>query len=431
MRSFPTAAKALLLLLLWTGCRDAPQSESDEAAAFDTSGADLRTGAMVLAERGFDLIAGRRVGLVVNHTAVVDTAHLVDRIAGTDGIELTALFGPEHGLRGDADAGEQIEDGRDARTGAPIYSLYGSTRKPTSAMLQDVDVLVFDIQGVGARFYTYISTMGLSMQAAAEQGIPFVVLDRPNPLGGAYVSGFMLEPGLESFVGQYPIPMAHGLTVGELAQMIVGEAMMEGLENLDLHVVEVEGWSRGMLWPETGLPWIAPSPNIPDFETALVYPGAVLFEATNASEGRGTLQPFKQLGAPWVDGEALADTLNARGLAGVRFEAIQFTPESIEGMDSSPKLEGILLEGIRYVVSDAGTFRPVAAGIHVLHAFYQQAARRGAGEFEIRPDRLARLAGTERLYEMLQQDASPEDIAASWESDVEQFRQARQAYLIY
>ncbi len=435
MRSWPIAAKALFFLILTTGCVDEPRTVPDESpntmAAADTADAVVRTGAAVLDDRDFDLLEGRRVGLVVNHTARVDTAHLVDRLAGGSDVQLTALFGPEHGLRGDADAGEQIEDGRDVRTGAPIYSLYGSTRKPTPEMLEEVDVLVFDIQDVGARFYTYISTMGLAMQAAAEQAIPFVVLDRPNPLGGEYVSGFMLEPGQESFVGQYPIPMVHGMTVGELARMIQGEGMMEGLADLELQVVEAEGWHRAMLWPETGLPWVAPSPNIPDVETALVYPGAVLFEATAASEGRGTRQPFKQVGAPWADGDALADTLNARGLAGVRFEPVTFTPESIEGMDSNPKLRGRALEGVRYVVTEPEAFRPVAAGIHVLHAFHHQASERGADEFAIRPDRLARLAGTERLYDMLMDGASAESIAATWESDVDDFRELREPYLLY
>lgn len=433
------------MLLVWTGCteepgsRDAPggatasgaESADGRTQSGDPAEAVVRTGAEVLAGNGFELLEGRRVGLVVNHTARVGDRHLVDLVAESPDVELTALFGPEHGLRGTADAGERIEDGRDPRTGVPIYSLYGATRKPTPEMLEDVDVLVFDIQDVGARFYTYISTMGLAMQAAAEEGLAFVVLDRPNPLGGEYVDGFVLEPEFKSFVGEYPIPMAHGMTVGELARMIRGEGMMDGLENLDLHVVEMEGWRRDALWPETGLSWVPPSPNIPDFETALVYPGAVLFEATSVSEGRGTRQPFKQIGAPWADGEALASALNERSLPGVRFEAAVFTPESIEGMASNPKLLGERVEGIRYEVTDRDAFRPVAAGIHVLDAFHRQAVERDAPEVVSRADRLARLAGTDRLFEMIREGARPDEIVATWEGEVEAFRSLRQSYLPY
>ena len=426
----PTCTVIIVLFLLLLGCEppDAEPTVPPRVAA-DTTAA-VKTGAQVLAESGFEHLAGQRVGLVVNHTAVVDTTHLIDLLHAAPNVELAALFGPEHGLRGTADAGETVDDGIDDRTGAPIYSLYGSTRKPTPEMLDGVDVLVFDIQDIGARFYTYISTMGLAMQAAAETGIPFVVLDRPNPIGGATVSGFVLEPEQTSFVGQYPIPIAHGLTVGELAQMILAEGWLEGLENLDLDVVPVEGWSRTMLWPETGLPWIPPSPNIPDFETALVYPGAAFFEAASASEGRGTETPFLLLGAPWADGQALADTLNARGLPGVRFDPAQFTPRSIEGMSSNPKLEGVTLDGIRYVVTDAVAVRPVEAGIHVLHAFYQQAQSQGH-EFLARPEWLDRLGGTPRLREHLTSGARPEAIIAAWNDEVDVFVQQRRPHLLY
>lgn len=431
MRWWPTASAVFFVGAVLAGCDVRAPDAAREAAGRDSVETAVRTGAVVLAESDFELLAGRRVGLIVNHTALLDTVHLIDVVAGAPDAEITALFGPEHGIRGTADAGAEISHGRDVETGAPIYSLYGETRKPTPAMLADVDVLVFDIQDIGARFYTYISTMGLAMQAAAEQDIPFVVLDRPNPLGGEFVSGFVLEPEHESFVGQFEIPMVHGLTVGELARMIQGEALMDGLEDLQLHVVEMDGWNRSMLWPETGLPWIPPSPNIPDFETALVYPGAVLFEATSASEGRGTRSPFREVGAPWADGEALADTLNARALDGVRFEAATFTPQSIKGMAARPKLEGEALQGVRYVMTDAAAFRPVEAGIHVLQAFYQQAQRSGISDFVSRPEWMARLAGTDTLVHMLRSGASPDEIAETWSDDVEAFRRARTPYLLY
>ena len=416
----------ILVALILLGCT------SEAPGAADTGGGEaepVKTGAQVLVESGFAALAGKRVGLVVNHTARVGEAHLIDLVHDAPNVELAALFGPEHGLRGTEEDGVEVADGRDDRTGAPVYSLYGRTRKPTPEMLEDLDVLVFDIQDVGARFYTFISTMGLAMQAAAEADLPFVVLDRPNPLGGAYMAGFVLEPEHTSFVGQYPIPIAHGLTVGELARMIRGEGLLPGLETLQLDVVAMQGWQRAMLWPETGLPWINTSPNIPGFETALVYPGACFFEATAASEGRGTETPFTLLGAPWADGQALAAALNARGLPGVRFEAAAFTPRPIESMDTKPKLDGQALEGIRYTITDAAAFRPVEAGIHVFHAFYHQAP--DVDGFLTRQPWLTRLSGTTRLGTMLAAEAEPEAIIAAWQDEVAAFREQSRAYLLY
>ncbi|MEM1128287.1 MAG: DUF1343 domain-containing protein [Bacteroidota bacterium] len=407
------------------GCVEAPATPPEPSAS---STSPTRPGAKVLADRGFDLLAGQRVGLIVNHTAVIDTVHLIDRVAAHPDVTLTALFGPEHGLRGTADAGEKVDDGLDDRTGVPVYSLYGATRKPAPESLEGLDVLVFDIQDIGARFYTYISTMGLSMQAAAEAGLPFVVLDRPNPLGGTQVDGFVLEPAHTSFVGQYPIPIQHGMTVGELAQMIQGEGWLPGLDSLDLRVVPVAGWQRAQRWPDTGLSWIPPSPNIPDFETALVYPGTCFFEATAASEGRGTYAPFVQVGAPWAEAEALARTLNAQDLPGVTFEAASFTPASIGGMASSPKLQGEAVQGVRLRVTDAATFRPVVAGLHVLDTFAREA---GEGAFLTRPDWLTRLAGTERLGLMMDEGRSVEAIVAAWADETERFLADRQPYLLY
>lgn len=418
-----------------SACDGETYSPGDDAradAAYPTSdSAVVSTGAELFAANEFAELQGKRVGLIVNHTARVDTSHLVDLMHAVDGVEVSALFGPEHGIRGSADAGAKIDDGRDSATGAPIYSLYGATRKPTQEMLENVDALVYDIQDVGARFYTYISTLGLAMQAAAEKGIPIYVLDRPNPLGGNYVSGFVLEDEHESFVGQYPIPAAYGLTIGELAAMIRGEGLLPGVSDAELHVISMEGWQRDMLWPETGLPWIPPSPNIPDFETALVYAGTVLFEAVSASEGRGTETPFTLLGSPWADGGALADTLNAAGLEGVRFDSASFTPRSIEGMSSNPKLMDEDLQGIRITVTDPDAYRSVEAGIHILHAFLQQAEDAGEEDFFSRPESLARLSGTNRLFEMFENGSSPEEIIDSWQSEVDEFRRQREPYLLY
>ncbi|MDE2771565.1 MAG: DUF1343 domain-containing protein [Bacteroidota bacterium] len=388
----------------------------------------VRTGADVLAASNFDRLDGKTVGLVVNHTALVDDEHLINLVHAAPNVRVGAIFGPEHGLRGTAEDGEAVSDGKDLLTGAPVYSLYGATRKPTSTMLAGLDVLIFDIQDVGARFYTFISTMGLSMQAAAEAGIPFIVLDRPNPLSGAYVSGFVLESDQESFVGQYAIPVAHGLTVAELAMMIQGEGLMPGLESLELEVVSMEGWDRSMQWPDTGRPWVATSPNIPRFDNALVYPGTCFFEATSASEGRGTLTPFLQVGSIEVDGRRIAEELNKKSLPGVRFEGVEFTPSPLSSMDSAPKLNGQTIRGLGITVTDRKSYQPLEVGIHILHAYYH--ASPDADQFLSRPEWLARLSGTSRLLEMLA-SLTPEAIIASWESDTATFTQRSEHYYLY
>ena len=412
------AAKVLFLISCLTGCGPS------------ASQVRVRTGAEVLAARQFDVLQGKRVGLIANHTARIDTTHLIDLLVTAPGVELVALFAPEHGLRGTAAAGEEIQDGRDVRTGLPVYSLYGAVHKPTPEMLANIEVLVFDVQDVGVRFYTYISTLGLAMQAAAEAGISFVVLDRPNPLGGENVSGFVLEPEQASFVGLYPIPIIYGLTIGELARLIQGERLLPGLENLKLTVVPLEGWRRSMQWPDTGRPWIPPSPNLPTFDAALAYAGTCFFEAVAGSEGRGTALPFLQIGTPWVDPQALADTLNARSLPGVRFLPATFTPQPRPGAPQ-PRYQGQRLYGVRLVITDRRSFQPVETGIHLLHAFYHQTPPAQQARFIERPQWLARLAGTDRLYTLLQQGASPETIIADWHQAVTAFQEQRRPYLLY
>jgi uncharacterized protein YbbC (DUF1343 family) len=279
----------------------APATAGNPSSQTTASRQPVRVGAEVLAASEFARLAGKRVGLVTNQTGRVHDEHLADLLARSPGTKLAVIFAPEHGFRGAAEAGATVKDGVDARTGVPVRSLYGALKKPTPAMLRNVDILVFDIQDVGARFYTYISTMGLAMQAAAAARLPFLVLDRPNPLGGEYVSGFALEPSLASFVGRYPIPIVHGLTVGELARMIAGESWLDGLGGLALDVVAVEGWQRSMRWPQTGRAWVATSPNIPTFDSALAYPGIGVVGELAVNEGRGTPTPFCLFGAPWLD----------------------------------------------------------------------------------------------------------------------------------
>jgi uncharacterized protein YbbC (DUF1343 family) len=452
MRLLPSLLLLLPAGLVAAGCGNAPSPPGstgarDTTATATDDDAPVQTGAERWAADGFQRLRRARggdrptrVGIITNHTALIpptdsaaadSTTHLIDALDAADGIEVGALFGPEHGLRGTASAGQEVADGTDEATGAPVFSLYGDSRKPSQEELDGLDALVYDIQDVGARFYTYVTTMGLSMQAAAEAGIPFYVMDRPDPLGGEYLGGFVLNDEQRSFVGKYPVPMAYGMTPGELARMIEGEAWLSGLDGLRLRVAELGGWTRGMTWQETGLDWTAPSPNIPGPATAQVYAGAVLFEATRASEGRGTDVPFRLIGTPWADGAALADTLRARDLPGVRFEAAQFTPTSREGA-RDPKLAGQQLQGIRQEVTDAAAFRPVETGIHVLHAFHQQAGRNGTQDgFIDRPGWLAKLAGTAALGRMLQRGARPPAIIAAWREDLRAFRERRQPYLLY
>ena len=421
-RSRMTAFGALCLgLLVVAGCQ--PRSTSPS----------VQTGAEVLAANDFQALDGERVGLIVNHTARVDTAHLIDRIARAPNVELGALFGPEHGLRGTAGAGEKIADGRDERTGAPIYSLYGDTPRPTADEMTGLDALVFDVQDVGARFYTYITTMGLAMQAAAEADLRFVVLDRPNPLGGRYVSGFMMEPAHQSFVGRYPIPVAHGMTVGELARFIKAEELLPGLQDLDLTVVSMQGWSRDMQWPDTGREWVPPSPNLPTWKTALVYPGMCFFEGVRVSEGRGTDHPFLQIGLPWDRDAAssVVKTLQSRSVPGVSFDTTTVTPTARPQAAPSPRFEGQTLHGFRLRVTNRRDIRPVELGIYALHAVYQRAQAEGDTAFVSRPEHLTRLAGTQQLQSLLAKGASPDSIIASWENGIAQFRERRRPHLLY
>jgi uncharacterized protein YbbC (DUF1343 family) len=402
-------------------------------AASATAGASasvqLQTGAGLLVEADFVSLAGLRVGLIVNQTSVVDGRHLIDLVDHSDNVELAAIFAPEHGVRGIADAGEIVADTTDESTGVPIFSLFGRTQRPTAAMLAGVDVLVYDLQDVGARFYTYISTMGLAMQSSSEAGIPFVVLDRPNPLGGETVSGFVRDPDQSSFVSQYPIPSVYGMTAGELALAIKGEAWLGGVGDLDLRVVEMEGWDRGQRWQDIGLDWVAPSPGLPSDTSALVYPSTVPFEATILSYGKGTNLPFAQVGAPWLDGAALAEVLNQSGLPGVIFEPTRFTPTPT--IAPNPRLSGIELTGVRVVVSNAETYRSVETGIHMLVALQHAADGAGIGSIIDRPVTFDLLVGTRRLRQAISSGSTAEEIIDGWADETEIFQELSSPYLLY
>ncbi|MEQ1650809.1 MAG: exo-beta-N-acetylmuramidase NamZ domain-containing protein, partial [Hyphomicrobiaceae bacterium] len=326
----------------------------------------LITGAEAWQSANFAPLNGKRIGLITNQTGRLGNEHLVDVLARSTNIKLVSILAPEHGFRGQAEAGVKVKDNKDPKTGLPVLSLYGQTRKPTPAMLKGLDALVFDIQDVGVRSYTYISTMGLAMQAASEARIPFVVLDRPNPLGGDYVSGYVLEPALKSFVGQYPIPIVHGMTVAELASMIKGERWLPGLDNLDLSVAKIEHWSRTMRWHETRQTWIPTSPNVPTFASALAYPGVGLVGETLVNEGRGTPTPFQLFGAPWLDAKRAAAKLNSTRFYGALFSAETYTPRSIPNVAADPRFKDQTIPGVRLTSTDVNTFHPLESGIHAL-----------------------------------------------------------------
>jgi uncharacterized protein YbbC (DUF1343 family) len=388
----------------------------------------VKIGAEILIEKRLDLIKGKKIGIVTNHTGILpDGRHIVDVLNEIEGVKIVALFGPEHGIRGEVPDGKSISHGVDAKTGIPVFSLYGEVKKPTEEMLKDIDVLIFDIQDVGARFYTYISTMSYCMEACAEMGKKFIVLDRPNPIRGVYVDGPILEPRFKSFVGLHPIPVAHGMTVGELAKMFNDEGWLKNAVKADLTVVKMENYSRKMWFDQTGLPWVKPSPNMMTLKTAIVYTATCFIEGTNVSEGRGTQHPFEWIGAPWIDGEKLAKELNYYKLPGVKFEPISFTPTDIEKVTVDPKYEGEKCGGVYLNVYDREKFEPVKVGVYILYAL----KKLYPDKFKWRTAGQDRLWGTDKVRLMIDEGKKPDEIIKTWEDDVKKFLSIRQKYLLY
>lgn len=391
-----------------------------------TSAAPVKTGAEVLSEGGFAPLKGRKFALVTNQSALVSGVHLIE-LMGRAGVQPSVIFTPEHGLQGTAEDGVDLADGSYA--GIPVKSLYGENEKPRPEDLKGLDLVLFDIQDAGVRYYTFISTMGLAMQAAAREGIPFLVLDRPNPLGGGYVAGFVRRRLPASFTSLYPIPEAHGMTVGELAGMIKGEGMLPGLAHLELGVIRMQGWQRWMRWPDTGLPWVATSPNLASFDAALLYPGTGLLEGTSASEGRGSELPFRLVGWPGIDPQALARQLNAEDLAGLHFDAARFTPVSLPGKSSAPKYRNRELSGVRIEVTDYRAVLPVQAGVAVICALYG-ALPEPARKVFFRSG-FDDMAGSSQLRLGVQLGESPGGVEARWDEGVRLFLKLRRGYLLY
>ncbi len=372
-------------------------------------------------------LRGLRVGVVANPASVDrDFVHVVDRVRAAEGVTLGAIFGPQHGFRSDLqDNMIESPHGHDDQRRVPVYSLYSETREPTAAMLAGLDALVVDLQDIGARIYTFIYTMANCLVAGRRHGVPVIVCDRPNPIGGVEVEGETLAPGFESFVGQYAIPMRHGLTVGELARLFnehfgIGAA---------LEVIAMDGWQRAHYGDEAGAPWVMPSPNMPTLDTAIVYPGTVLLEGTTASEGRGTTRPFEIVGAPWVHAESFADRLNTHGLPGVVFRPVVFEP-------TFQKHHGVTCGGCQIHVTDRAVFRPVVTGVAVIEELRRAsptsyAWRPPPYEYEHRLMPIDILAGSRVMREQIDAGASAEAIAQGWRADEDAFRAARAPFLLY
>jgi uncharacterized protein YbbC (DUF1343 family) len=390
---------------------------SGDAPALEQQAAVL-PGVEVLLRDSLHLLAGKRVGLITNHsgrdrsgTSTIDLLHRAPNVT------LAALYGPEHGLRGVAEAGVKIASTVDSATGVPIYSLYGDTRVPTPEMLEGIDVLVYDIQDVGARVYTFEWTMVLSAEAAARAGKPFIVLDRPDPIRADRVDGNVLDSSYSSFVGLHPVALRYGLTPGELLRYLVGENLVQA----NVTVIPMEGYRRDMWFDETGLPWVNPSPNLRNVDATLLYTGTVFFEGTNLSEGRGTEAPFTLVGAPWLsDAGAIAAELNAKGLAGVRFDSTSRT------IGAGMKHAGLTIPMIQITVTDRDSVHPPRVGAGLLQAIYT----RHAGDWEWRTSHFDRLAGTDALRNAVIAGAV-DSLMSAWDTQARAFAERRRPALLY
>ncbi|WHY00919.1 DUF1343 domain-containing protein [Neobacillus sp. DY30] len=409
----------LLVLVLLLSTVSAALAKNDK----EKKNKKFRLGVEVLLQDEIELIKDKRVGLITNPTGVdQNVTSIVDLFFNHPDVNLTALYGPEHGVRGSAQAGAYVEQYTDEKTGLPVYSLYGKTKKPTPEMLSNVDVLLFDIQDVGARFYTYIYTMALAMEAAKENNIPIIVLDRPNPISGTKVEGPVLEDKYSSFIGEYPIPVRHGMTVGELAQLFNSEFGI----GADLTVVEMEGWKRNMYFDETPSEWVLPSPNMPTLETAIVYPGAALIEGTNVSEGRGTTKPFELIGAPFINGDNLASKLNSYKLPGVTFRAASFIP-------TFSKHANVLSHGIQIHVTDRNSYKPFETGLYIVKTIHDMYPN----DFQFRAPNAAgisffdNLVGNGSIRADIEAGKTVEEMKSAWQSSLDEFNENREKYLLY
>ena len=375
------------------------------------------TGLDVLERDGFKPLEGKRVGLITNQTSVdLNGVNAVDVFHKAGNFKLAAIFSPEHGFRGTEEGGAYIDNSTDLVTGVPVYSLYGRNKqRPTPEMLKDLDILVFDIQDIGARFYTYLTTMGYAMEEASKAGLPFMVLDRPNPIGGM-AEGPVLEPGISFFTAYLQVPTRHGLTAGEMAVFHKANLKL----NLDLNVIKMEGWTRDMFFDQTGIVWINPSPNIRSVDAELLYPGLDCFEAANVSVGRGTDTPFLWFGAPWMKAGKIAKRLNKAGLRGVKFSLLRLTP-------SKDIYEGKPCEGVKVEVTDKSAVRALDVFTHAAYWLREY----NGGDFVLKPEEIRKMTGSGDLYGMLEAGKKPAEILAVFEKSSAAFRDGTEKFLLY
>jgi uncharacterized protein YbbC (DUF1343 family) len=406
---------------LFSAVRPATADEHSNNGQHVTPGNDVKVGIDVLLEHP-EMLRGKKVGLITNPTGVThDLTHDVDALLAHH-VNLVAVYGLEHGIRGTEQAGSASGTYQDPKTGLPFYNLYGQTPQQIAPLFKNVDVVLFDIQDVGSRYYTYISTMAYSMEAAAMDHKPFVVLDRPNPINGETVQGPVLNPQFSSFVGLFPIPVRHGMTAGELAELFNGQFLEKAVGvKADLQVVKMQGWHRDMWYDDTRLPWVMPSPNMPTLDTATVYPGDCLFEGTNLSEGRGTTRPFELIGAPYIKGYELADRLNQLHLPGVAFREAYFNP-------TFSKYTGQDVGGVQVYVTDRNTYDPIRTALSIIatvKALYPH-------DFQWRSDNwIDKLMGTDTVRKEMDAGEPVDQIIKEWQPSLDAFKKLRQQYLLY
>ncbi len=415
----------MLMLVVSAAVRDGAAQGAPRAVSQE--GGEVENGIDVLLDNGFQRLRGKRVGLITNPTGVTrDLRSSVDVLHDADGVELVALYGPEHGVRGDVNAGDHVQDSRDPATGVPAFSLYGRTRKPTPEMLEGVDVLIYDIQDIGSRSYTYISTMAVAMEAAAENGVAFMVLDRPNPLGGERMEGRPLDPKFTSFVGAFPIPYLYGMTCGELARMINDQGWLANGVKCELTVIPMKGWRRSMTFDQTGLPWVPTSPHIPHARTAPYYAATgIMGELQVISEGVGYTLPFEIVGAPFIqDAGAFSQALNARRLPGVHFRPLYFKPYYID------RVKGKACGGAQIHLID-----PSSADLTTLQFHVMDVVRRTYPDVKLfgngRDAMFDKVCGTDQVRLMFEDGRPLSEILDFWSEGVEDFRRACKRYLMY
>ena len=381
----------------------------------------IQVGLDVLLNERIDLIKNKSIGLVTNHSGV-DAAGTpnYERLMNQKDVSIKIIFSPEHGLFGEAAAGEKINYDGQVKSLPEVVSLYGSNRKPTEGQMKGLDIILYDIQDVGARFYTYITTLGLVMESASNAGVEVIVLDRPNPITGESIEGPILDLKFQTFVGYYPIPIRYGLTVGELAYMINGEEWIENQPKLQ--VIKMKGWKRNLWYDETTLPWVKPSPNIPDINTAIIYPGMCLLEATNVSEGRGTEKPFKRFGAPWINKQDLTIELNKLNLPGVVFKPVRFIPSPIKGMANNPKYKNQVCHGAEIIITDRNKYKSIATGMEIINMIKEKYPN----QFKLKASGINRLWGNAEFSEQIASDNTNQ-----FNIPIEKYKNTSRQYWIY